>query len=51
VGLADQGLPLLDEIGDIPVAMQPNLLCLLQEQGFERLSMAAAAKFHIDAIA
>jgi formate hydrogenlyase transcriptional activator len=44
--LADKGTLLLDEIGDIPLELQPKLLRLLQDQEFERLG--GTKTIHVD---
>ncbi len=42
--LADQGSLFLDEVGDIPIEIQPKLLRALQEQEFERLGSTRTKK-------
>ncbi len=49
--LADGGTILLDEIGEMPLHLQPKLLRALQEREFERLGEAKAVHVNIRVIA
>jgi formate hydrogenlyase transcriptional activator len=49
--IADQGSLFLDEIGDIPLELQPKLLRLLQEREFERLGSARTRKVDVRVVA
>jgi formate hydrogenlyase transcriptional activator len=49
--LADQGSLFLDEIGDIPLELQPKLLRLLQEREFERLGSTRTKKVDVRVVA
>jgi formate hydrogenlyase transcriptional activator len=48
---ADTGSLFLDEIGDIPLALQPKLLRVLQEQEFERLGNGRTLRINVRLIA
>lgn len=49
--LADQGTLFLDEVGDIPIEMQPKLLRALQEREFERLGSTHTRKVNVRLVA
>ena len=49
--LADKGTLFLDEVGDIPGALQPKLLRVLQEQEFERLGSTRTNKVDVRVVA
>ena len=49
--MAHQGTVFLDEIGDIPLALQPKLLRVLQEQEFERLGSGHTHKVDVRVVA
>jgi len=49
--LADQGTLFLDEVGDIPIEIQPKLLRALQEREFERLGSTQTRKANVRLIA
>jgi formate hydrogenlyase transcriptional activator len=49
--LADKGTLFLDEVGDIPLELQPKLLRVLQDQEFERLGGVRTIRVNIRMIA
>src|SRR6202008_1438963 len=49
--LADQGTLFLDEVGDIPIEIQPKLLRVLQEREFERLGITHNRKVNVRLVA
>src|SRR5467141_1628984 len=49
--LADQGTLFLDEVGDIPIEIQPKLLRAVQEREFERLGSTHTRKVNVRLVA
>jgi formate hydrogenlyase transcriptional activator len=49
--LANQGTMFLDEIGDLPLELQPKLLRVLQEQEFERLGGSHTIRVNVRIVA
>src|SRR5262249_58185222 len=49
--LANNGSLLLDEIGDLPLDLQPKLLRVLEEQEFERIGSTQTIRSHARVIA
>src|SRR5207244_10327252 len=50
-GVQTCALPILDEVGDIPIEIQPKLLRALQEREFERLGSTHTRRANIRLVA
>ena len=49
--MADTGTLFMDEIGDMPLALQPKLLRVLQEQEFERVGSGRTHRINVRVVA
>src|ERR1700739_1717997 len=49
--MADTGTLFLDEVGDLPLALQPKLLRVLQEKEFERLGSGKTHRINVRLVA